>query len=153
MTEDVVAGERQLAGPAQSSRSLWTERGLRAATAAALGIDGYVHLHDAGYYDFAGGGSISQGNLFRIEAAVAALTIVVLLTWRHRIAWLLAFTVATSAFGALLLYRYVDVGVLGPFPNMYEPTWAVAGKELAAWAEGAAVLTSAAGMTRRRRRS
>lgn len=150
MTDDLLAGERTGASPrAEWSRSRWPELALRVATAAGLGIDAYVHAHDASYYDFPGGGAISQGNLFRIEAAAAALTILVLLTWRHRAAWLLAFGVAASALGALLLYRYVDVGVLGPLPNMYEPTWAAPGKQLAVCAEAAAVLTSAAGMTRR----
>jgi len=151
MTDDLLAaGESP--GTSQHekrNRGRWLGRGLRIATAAALGIDTYVHAHDAGYYDFPGGGAISQGNLFRIEAAAAALGVLLLLTWRHPAAWLLAFVVAASALGAVLLYRYVDVGVLGPLPNMYEPTWAVPGKWLAAWAEGAAVLTSAAGLSRR----
>jgi len=30
--------------------------------------------------------------------------------------------VAASALGAVLLYRYVDVGSLSPLPNMYENT-------------------------------
>jgi hypothetical protein len=31
-----------------------------------------------------------------------------------------------------LLYTYVDVGSLGPLPNMYEPTWALPGKRASA---------------------
>jgi hypothetical protein len=45
-----------------------------------------------------------------------------------------------------LLYRYVDVGSLGPLPNMYENTWDVPGKVLSAWAEGAAVVLAALGL-------
>lgn len=35
----------------------------------------------------------------------------------------LAFLVAASALGAVLLYRYVDVPVLGPLPSMHKPVW------------------------------
>jgi hypothetical protein len=57
-----------------------------------------------------------------------------------------ALLVAGSALGAVLLYRYVDVGSLGPLPNMYENTWDVPGKVLSAWAEGAAVILAALGL-------
>jgi hypothetical protein len=154
MTDELLADERPVAPPrGEASGAVWLKRGLRAATAAALGIDAYVHGHDASYYDFPGGGVISQGNLFRLEAAAAALAIVVLLGWQQRAAWLMAFTVAASALGAVLLYTYVDVGTLGPLPNMYEPTWAVPGKQLTAGAEAAAVLTSAVGFAVSRRPS
>ena len=53
--------------------------------------------------------------------------------------WLAALAVAASALGAVLLYRYVDVGALGPLPDMYENTWQVPGKLLSAYAEAAAI--------------
>ena len=64
-----------------------------------------------------------------------------------------AFLVAASALAAVVLYRYVDVGAIGPFPNLYEPTWQVPGKLTSAYAEGIAVLLSAVGvgLTRSRR--
>jgi hypothetical protein len=43
-------------------------------------------------------------------------------------------------------YTYVDVGALGALPNMYEPTWALPGKRLAAVAEAAATVTAALGL-------
>ena len=149
MAGDLLPADEQ---PATSQaqrrrRSGWLDRGLRVATAAALGIDAYVHARDAGFYDFHGGGAISQGSLFHIEAAAAGLVALLLLAWRHPVAWLLAVAVAASALGAVLLYRYVDVGVLGPLPDMYEPIWGVSGKLPAAYAEGTAVLLSAAGTT------
>jgi hypothetical protein len=53
------------------------------------------------------------------------------------------------------LYTYVDVGRLGPLPDMYEPTWALPGKRLSAGAEIAAAGTALAGtavtLFRRRR--
>jgi hypothetical protein len=38
--------------------------------------------------------------------------------------------VGASALAAVLLYRYVDLGPLGPLPDMYENTWQVPGKLL-----------------------
>jgi len=52
----------------------------------------------------------------------------------------------------VLLYRYVDVGTIGPLPNMYEPTWQVPGKPLSAYAEGGAAVLSALGSTHGRKR-
>ncbi len=123
-----------------------TTRLLGVATAIALGIDAYVHARDASFYDAVRTSVISQGNLFRLEAAVAALIAVALLVRPSRFWWAAALLVAASAFGAVLLYRYVDVGTLGPLPNMYEPTWALPGKLASAWAEGAGVLLAAAGL-------
>jgi hypothetical protein len=128
-----------------------TNRLLGVATAAALGIDAYVHAHDANFYDAVRTSVISQGTLFRIEAAVAVLIAVALLIRPSRWWWAAAFLVAASAFGAVVLYSYVDVGALGPLPDMYEPTWALPGKAASAWAEGAGVLLAIAGFLTTRR--
>ena len=121
-------------------------RALGIATAALLAIDAFVHFDDAHYYDFDGGGSVTQGTLFRIEASVAVLVAVALLVWPHWIVWVVAILVAGSAAGAVYLYTYVDVGRLGPLPDMYEPTWALPGKRLAAGAEIAATVTAVLGL-------
>jgi hypothetical protein len=60
--------------------------------------------------------------------------------------WVAAFGVGASALGAVLVYRYVDVGALGPLPDMYENTWQVSGKLLSAYAEGAAVVLAGLGL-------
>jgi hypothetical protein len=54
--------------------------------------------------------------------------------------------VGASALAAVLLYRYVDLGPLGPLPDMYENTWQVPGKLLSAYAEGAAVVLAGLGL-------
>ncbi|MEU5599982.1 hypothetical protein [Streptomyces sp. NPDC020298] len=96
---------------------------LQVVTAAALAVDAYVHASLASPYDRVGQ-QISQGTLFRIEAAVASLAaLLVLLLGRWRPVWVFAFLVSVSALGAVLLYGYVNVGALGPLPNMYEPFW------------------------------
>ena len=126
-------------------------RFLGVATAAALAIDAYVHASDAGFYDAVRTSVISQGTLFRLEAAVAALVALALVIRPSRIWFAAAFIVAASALGAVLLYTYVDVGTLGPIPNMYEPTWALPGKVASAWAEGAGLVLAAIGFLTTRR--
>jgi hypothetical protein len=145
-------------GAAPASRRGWLgppprpiTRLLGVATAALLGIDAYVHVHDAAFYDAVRTSVISQGALFRLEAAVATLIAVVLLIRPSRFWFAAALVVAASAFGAVMLYTYVDVGTLGPLPNMFEPTWALPGKALSAWAEGAGVILAAAGLLTTRR--
>lgn len=120
----------------------WT---LRIATATALGIDAVVHWQNASAYD-AVTATISQGQLFRAEAAVAVAVGLLVLVRPRPSSWLAALAVAASALAAVLLYRYVDLGPLGPLPDMYENTWQVPGKLLSAWAEGAAVILATLGL-------
>jgi hypothetical protein len=123
-----------------------TQRVLGAAAAAALAIDAYVHFHDAGYYTAVTTSVLSQAALFRVQAALAAALALALLARPSRLLWTAGFLVAAGAFGAVLLYRYVDVGALGPMPNMYEPTWVSPGKLASAWAEGAATILTSIGL-------
>jgi hypothetical protein len=96
---------------------------LQAVTAAALAVNAYVHGSLASPYDRVGQ-QISQGTLFRLEAAAASLAaLLVLLLGRRRPVWAFAFLVSVSALGCVVLYQFVNVGTLGPLPNMYEPVW------------------------------
>ncbi|HEX6394687.1 MAG TPA: hypothetical protein VFZ97_14725 [Acidimicrobiales bacterium] len=123
------------------------QRVLAVAAAATLGVDAYVHFHDAGFYDSVKSSTISQGTLFRVEAALAvAVGLALLVRPRRRIPWAAALLVAASAFGAVMLYRYVDIGALGPLPNMYEPTWVSPGKLTSAWAEGTGTVIAVIGL-------
>ena len=122
------------------------QRALAVATAVLLGIDAYVHLHDAHFYDSVASSNISEGNLFRAQAIVAVIVAVALLIRPHPVVWAVAVLVTASAVGAVLLYTYVDVGALGPLPNLYEPTWAAApGKLASAVAEGLGTLLAIIG--------
>jgi hypothetical protein len=115
-------------------------------TAALLVVDAVVHLRLAADRD-AIGGALSEGSLFRIEAAAALLAaLIVLVLPRRRVAYAAALLVAASAFGAVVLYRYVNVGAIGPLPNMYEPIW-YGEKTLSAVAELVAVVSAAGGLT------
>ncbi|MDH6120471.1 hypothetical protein ABH930_004634 [Kitasatospora sp. GAS204A] len=133
---------------------LWT---LQVLTAAALAVDAYVHADLASQYDSVSK-QVSQGTLFRAEAAAASLAaLLVLVAGRRLVVWAFAFVVAAAGVGAVLLYRYVDVGTLGPLPNMYEPIWFTE-KAASAIAEGVATASALAGFLtvyriRRRRRA
>jgi hypothetical protein len=95
---------------------------LRVAAAAGLGIDAFVHARLAGQYDLVAA-TVSEGALFRVEAAAAALAALLVLAWRHLIGDLFAWATAAAGAAAIVVYRFVDVGAFGPFPDMYEPIW------------------------------
>ncbi len=95
---------------------------LRLLVAAGLAVDAYVHFDLASAYDTTSA-RISQGTLFRIEGVAAAVAAALVIAVRRWITDVLAFVVAVGGFAAVVIYRYVDVGAFGPFPNMYEPIW------------------------------
>jgi hypothetical protein len=115
-----------------------------------LGIDALVHWQNAAAYD-AVTGTVSQGQLFRVEAALAVVVGLLVLVRPRPSSWLAALLVAASALAAVLLYRLVDVGSRGPLPDMYENTWQVPGKLLSADAEGAAVVLAGLGLLTHRK--
>jgi len=103
-----------------------TRRLLTLMTAAGLAVDAYVHWHLAPNFDtLTGSGSphISQGQLFRLEAILALIAMLLVLATRRRLAAAIAFLVAAGGLAALLLYGYVDLGGFGPLPDMYDPVW------------------------------
>lgn len=121
---------------------LWV---LRLLTAAGLAVDAYAHADLAATYDPVAK-TISQGDLFRIEAGAAALAaLLVILFGTRPLVWAFALLVAAAGVAAVLLYRYVDVGAVGPLPNMYEPVW-YPEKTASVVAEAGAMLTAAAGL-------
>ena len=124
-----------------SAGVLWV---LRIVTAAGLAVDAYVHADLASSYDFTHA-SISQGTLFRIEAGAASLAALLLIVAGKRLlTWAFAFLVAAGGLAAVMVYRYIDVGAFGPFPDMYEPLWYTE-KTRSAIAEGIATATALAG--------
>ena len=109
---------------AASSRA--TYRLLTFVVAAGLAVDAYVHWKLAPDFDgiqATASPHISQGGLFLLEAVLAVVAMLLVLLTRSRLGALLAFLVAAGGLGAVLLYAYVDVGDLGPLPNMYDPIW------------------------------
>lgn len=126
--------------PAVRHWSLWS---IRAVVVAGLAIDAYVHLDLASSYAEAGG-TINEAVLFRAEAVVALLAAVAIAVTGRRAAYLAGLAVGASALIVMLVSRYVDIGPLGPFPDLYDPVW-FPEKLLAAFAEGAASVMALAG--------
>ena len=93
---------------------------LRLLVVAGLAVDVFVHLHLAAGYDL-NTAAVSEGALFRVEAALAAVAAAGVLLTRWRAAVVLALLVAAGGVAAVLLYEFVDVGAVGPLPDMYEP--------------------------------
>jgi len=71
----------------------------------------------------------------------------------NRWAWVAVALVGAASFAAVVVYRYVDVGSIGPIPNMYEPSWQTNQKLLSAYAEAAAVVIAAIALLSRSRRT
>jgi hypothetical protein len=117
---------------------------VRLIAVAGLGIDAYVHLDLASTYSEAQA-PINEGVLFRAEAVLAILTAVTLILAARRLTFLIAFAVSASALTLMLVSRYVDLGPLGPFPDLYDPVW-FAEKLWAAFGEAAAAVASVAGL-------
>jgi hypothetical protein len=99
--------------------AVWT---LAVLAAAGLAYDAYVHLDLASVYD-GNGDTITQGALFRVEAAMAILVGLAVLVSDHRLVWLAAGLTGIGGVALVCLYRYVDVGAIGPLPNMHEAVW------------------------------
>ncbi|MCW2864024.1 MAG: hypothetical protein JWP48_5732 [Actinoallomurus sp.] len=121
----------------------------RVAAFAGLGVDAIVHFHLAG--DTGHTGTISESTLFWIQGAVAAVVAVLVLVRPRPVPYVIAFLVAASALGAVLLYRYADIGAIGPLPDMYEPVW-YGEKVLTTVAEAVATLAAAIGVALTARR-
>ncbi len=116
---------------------------LRVLVAAALAVVAYTHADLAPIYSGIRA-TVSEGQLFTAMTVAASVAALVVLVVGRRTGFALAFLVAAAALGAILLYRYVDVGQLGPLPNMYEPAW-FPEKTTAAIAAAAATVLAAGG--------
>ncbi|XRQ10417.1 hypothetical protein ACN3XK_05825 [Actinomadura welshii] len=90
------------------------------------------------------GGTIPGDTLFYAQAIAAAVAGVLVLVWARRWTYAIAFLVAASAAGAVLLYYFVDFGQLGPIPRMYDPSW-YADKTISLAGEGIAALAALIG--------
>jgi hypothetical protein len=117
---------------------------VRLVAAAGLAIDAYVHLDLASTYAEAQA-PINEGVLFRIEAVMALLAALGVLLTGRRLVLVLGFAISASALAVMLVSRYVDLGPLGPFPDLYDPVW-FPEKLWAAFGEGTAGIACLAGI-------
>lgn len=118
MTANPAAGPPELR-PVRADLVRIAGRGL---AVVGLLVDAAVHLRLAPLYDPVGS-AVTQGQLFRLEAALAAVAAVLLLASGHRRAWTFGGLVALAGLAAVLVTRYVEVPALGPVPGMYDPQW------------------------------
>ena len=123
---------------------------VRLAVVAGLGVDAFVHFHLAG--DTGQSGTISESTLFWVQGAVAVVVAILVLIRPRPVPYLLAFLVAAGALVAVVLYRYADIGAIGPLPDMYEPVWYTE-KVVTTVAEAVATLAAAIGFASTARRS
>ncbi|WP_369203960.1 hypothetical protein [Streptomyces sp. PU-14G] len=96
--------------------------GARVLSAGGLAVNAYLHATLSGDYDRVSA-DISQGDLFRIEAGLSALGALLVLVWWRAVSDAFAWLLSAAGLALLLVYAFVDVGELGPFPDMYEPGW------------------------------
>lgn len=130
-------------------------RALRIAllllTAAALVVNAVIHLRLAGPFDGIAGALVSQGTLFRIQAA-ANLAAAALLLTRTRWAVALAAIIAAGGLALVVITTLVplDLTPIG-LPFLFEPVW-YADKVVSAVAQAVALVAalSAAAALRRR---
>jgi len=97
---------------------------LTLITLAGLGIDAYVHWDVA--HDFIGLPSpsfITEYGLFKVEAALALATLVLLLVRQNRLTAGLSALVLLGGAAALLVYYQWQVGKIGPLPDMSDHSW------------------------------
>jgi hypothetical protein len=129
--------------PYEAASRRWALRAARIAATGGLAVSGYVHIDLASTYA-EGGGLINEGALFRVAAVAALLAAIAVALTGRRASYLAGFAVALSTLTAMLVSRYVDLGAIGPFPDLYDPVW-FPEKLLAAYAEGAASLAALTG--------
>jgi hypothetical protein len=110
---------------------------------AGLVIDAYVHFMLASDYSGVKSSVLSQADLFRLEATVAAIAAAAVVLRPRRYTAAFAFAVAAAGTAAVLVYTYVDMGAFGPLPDMYEPQW-YGEKTLSAIAEGLGAIAALA---------
>ncbi|MFC4030791.1 hypothetical protein ACFO3J_04830 [Streptomyces polygonati] len=127
-----------------------TQLVARLIAAAGLAVNAGIHAHLADQYDVVSA-SISEGDLFRLEAGLASLGVIVVLFWRHPIGDAYAWLVAAAGLFAVLLYRYDDIGAIGPLPDMYEPIWTT-DKKISAISQAVTIVVMTFLLLTRRRR-
>ena len=118
----MVIGVTTTATQRSTATSSVGERTLRVLAAAGLATSAYVHIHLA--HRYAGlGNTITMEQLFYAQGIVAALVTLWLLATGNRWAWRAAGLIGVASFAAVMVYRYVSVGAIGPLPDMSDPTW------------------------------
>ena len=115
---------------------------LTALVVLGLAVDAFVHFDLASAFDGNRTSVLSEAQIFRAQSIVAIIVALGVLVRPRRYTAVLAFLVAASALIAVVLYRYVDIGAIGPIPNMYDPYWGPIGKVLSLIGEALAAVAA-----------
>jgi hypothetical protein len=117
---------------------------LRLVTVAGLVVDAVVHFQLASSQPPSPSGQLGQTFLFNAEGVASVIAALLVLAFGARWAYLVAVVVAGSALAAVLQSRYIDIGAIGPLPDLYEPEWYFT-KALTTIAEAVALAAALAG--------
>ena len=101
-------------------------------------VDAGVHLALASSFPDHRTSVLTEATVFRVQAATAVVAAIAVAVRPRRYTAAFALVVSASAVVAVVLYRYVDIGALGPVPDMYDPYWGPAAKVVSVVAEAAA---------------
>jgi hypothetical protein len=97
---------------------------LAVAIAVALVLNAWIHIRLAGPFDANPGALLSQGALFRIQAAVNIVVAILVVVRPRPWTMLAAFAVAAGGAGILLLTTLVPIdGTALGMPYLFEPGW------------------------------
>lgn len=128
-----------------SRRTLAALLVVRTLAAAGLLVDAAVHLHLAPGYQESAPQGIGAGALFILQAVTAVIVAAYVLVRGTPRSYAAALLVSGSALLAVVVYRYVNIPAIGPFPGMYEPVWFLE-KSVSAVAEAVAGLAAVVGI-------
>lgn len=94
------------------------------AIAVALLVNAWIHIRLAGPFDANPGALLSQGALFRIQAAVNVVVALLVVIRPRPWAMLIAFAVAAGGAAILVLTSVVPLdGTALGLPYLFEPAW------------------------------
>ncbi len=116
---------------------------LRAGVVAALVVSAAMHVRVSSMYATTTTSVLSERDLFLAQAVVAGLVALAVLVRGRRPEAAAAVVVTLGSLAAVLVYRYIDVGTIGPIPNMYDPGW-FTDKTVSAYAEAVGAVLSLA---------
>lgn len=123
------------------TRPLLTARATVVAGLAAVAV---VHWRLAPARDLIGE-VFTQGDLFRLQAVIAAVLAAAVLARPSLPVWGAAASLGGLSLLAVVATTYVAVPAAGPFPRMFEPVW-YADKLVAAAAAGLVLASSCVGL-------
>jgi hypothetical protein len=117
---------------------------LIAIVVVGLAVDAYVHFDLASAFKANKTSVMSEADIFRADSVVAIIAALALLVRPNRYTAGFAFLVAAAGTVAVVLTRYVNIGKIGPIPNLYDPFWLPTEKWVSAIFEAAAAVAALA---------